>query len=322
MKTGHAPAVLLFLLCGCIKDELPVPAHDPGGVNVVQVCLGAGYAQQVWLDLGGGAVVSTNDRMAWDLAFECGPDGWRVMLNGSRMMTAWDCGQDDIAQPTDTAGMHAGRRIDAPSGDPDSTAIGDWRAEHPVFVLDLGYGTSGQWLGLKKIKLVASDQSGYTFLSADIDGGDVQDHAVQRDAQRSSACFSLATNATVAIEPMRGQWDLCFTQYTHQFYEPYIPYLVAGALSDMSTVRVARITDIPFEQVDLADTLEHPFSHARNAIGYDWKTYDFDLGSYTVDASIVYLVRDAEGWYHKLHFVDYYGDLGQVGCPTFEVQRF
>ena len=72
--------------------------------------------------------------------------------------------------------------------------------------------------------------------------------------------------------------------------------------------------------VTLDDTLQFPFSSARDAIGYTWKYYSFDTGSYTVDPSLVYIVQDAEGYFYKLRFVDFYSEQGEVGCPRFEVQ--
>ena len=33
----------------------------------------------------------------------------------------------------------------------------------------------------------------------------------------------------------------------------------------------------------------------------------------------VYIVQDAEGFFHKLHFVDFYSHLGVAGCPRWEV---
>ena len=58
------------------------------------------------------------------------------------------------------------------------------------------------------------------------------------------------------------------------------PYIVTGILTPPG-VRVARITGADMAAVSLADTMQHPFSTARDAIGFDWKTYSFDNGVYT-----------------------------------------
>lgn len=315
MITGLCCALLLS---ACLKDELPAPVQPRGEGRSVQVCMGSGYQDQVWLDLGTGTVVSTNPKTAWDLAFESSADGWRVMLNGSRLMTAWNLGAVDITQPTDTNGMGAARRIDAPSGDPDSTAFGDTRGTNDVYVIDLGYNALGQPLGLRKVRMIGVTSTTFTFDAAQVDGSGVQSVTVPKDVSRSYTNYSFA-NGVVAIEPPTGTWDLVFTQYTHQFYDPYIPYIVTGVLTAPGRTRIARLSNADFSTVTLADTLAHPFASRRDGIGYDWKTYSFDSGSYTVDATIVYIVEDGQGYFHKMRFLDFYNEQGEVGCPLFEV---
>ncbi len=308
--------VLLF--SACLKDELPAPTQPRGDGRSVQVCMGSGYQDQLWLDLGTGTVVATNAKTAWDLAFESAADGWHVMLNGSRLMTAWNLGAVDIEQPSDTNGMGAARRIDAPSGDPDSTAFGDWRGTNDVYVVDLGYNALGQSLGLRKMRMSGVSGSAYVLEFAGLDGNGLQSITVAKDASRSFTYYSFA-NGVLPMEPPTGAWDLVFTQYTHQFYDPFVPYIVTGVLSDRGHVRIARLSSTDFTSVALSDTLDHPFSVRRDAIGYDWKTYSFVSSSYTVDVSIVYIVEDAEGYFHKMRFLDFYSDQGVVGCPLFEV---
>ncbi len=321
MRTLHViPLIAISAMqSSCMKEELPVPAHPRGDAREIQVCMGPGYQNQLWLRLTTGEVISANPKTAWELSFECAPEGWRIRLNGSRLMTAWDIGPVDIAQPSDTSGMHLWRRIDAPSGDPDSTAFGDWRGMNHVYVVDLGYNSLGQQLGFRKVRPLSVDAATYVIQVAHLDGSGMQTITVGKDPARNDAHFSFA-NGVVTIAPPRGDWDLVFTQYTHQFYEPFLPYIVSGVLIDGGSTRVARIPSASFELVTLSDTLSNPFSQERDAIGFDWKEYSFDTGSYNVDADIVYIIEDATGFFHKLHFLDFYNELGQVGCPRFAVQ--
>lgn len=318
MKQGKlfAPAIAIVLLTGCMKEELPVPARDRGDAASHQVCTGAGYSTQLWFDLGTGTVRSQNDRAAWDFAFQCAPDGWRVMLNGAKLMTAWDLGAVDITASHDTVGMAAARRIDAPSGHPDSTAIGDWRGANRVFLIDRGYDAFGLHTGFLKLRMGSVDAQRYTFETAALDGSGLASFSVDKDATRSHTCFRVG-QGVVPIEPAAGAWDFCFTQYTHQFYEPFMPYLVNGVLSAPG-VHAARITGKEFEAITIADTLAHPLESRRNVIGYDWKYYSFETASYTIVPGLSYIVRDAEGYLFKIRFVDFYGEQGQVGCPKFE----
>ena len=307
----------VLLLSSCLKEELPVPTHARGEGRTLDFCLGTGYQDQLWMDLSAGTIVSTNPKAAWDLAFESAPQGWHVMLNGSRLMTVWNMGPTSITTPCDTSGLYAGRRIDAPSGVPDSTAIGDWRNAEDVYMIDLGYGPLGEWLGAKKLRILSVDQTQYVLQIAELDGANLHEVEIQKDPSRSCTSYSFGPGV-LPIEPVIGTWDLVLTQFTHQFYDPWLPYIVTGVLLAPNT-RVAEVHTNDFATVSLADTISHPFSTHRDAIGYDWKTYSFVTSSYTVDPNFVYIVHDTEGYFHKLRFLDFYGSLGQTGCPRFEV---
>jgi hypothetical protein len=320
MKNILIISSVAVLFSACMKEELPVPAVPTvpsGDAIAMNECMGPAYRDQLWIDLGSGTVVNTNDKLAWDLAFESAPDGWRIWLNGAKLMTAWDQGTVDIAQAHDTVGMSLGRRIDAPSGHLDSTAFGDWRGRDAVFVVDMGFNSLGQSLGFRKFRFTSVTTTAYTFDVANLDGSQMQTVTVPKDPSRHHTCFKLGSGVQ-AIEPLRGVWDLVLTQYTHQFYEPIMPYLVVGMLS-APRVRVAQVNNADFAAVTLADTLQHPFHSSRDAIGYDWKTYSFDEASFNVDDRMVYIVQDAQGFFFKMHFLDFYGEQGQTGCPLFHI---
>jgi hypothetical protein len=302
-----------------MKDELPIPARPAGEITNMSVCMGVSYQDQVWVDLSSASVVSTNIKTAWDLAFESSPDGWRIMLNGSKGMYSWNTGDVPMDQPTDTTGMFAGKKIDASSGNPDSTAIGDWRSTNNVYIVDLGFNTFGAAIGLRKVRPLSSTATTFTVEIASIAGSNVNTVFITKDPTRSFTHYSFS-NGTVQIGPPRGEWDIVFTQYTYQFHEPFIAYIVTGVLSDRSSVRVSRIIGKEFSEVLISDTLQFPFSSARDAIGYDWKEYSFDTSSYTVLPQRSYIIQDADGLYYKLRFIDFYGDQGQVGCPRFELE--
>lgn len=323
MKHGSMSfLVCALVLTGCIKEELPVPAQPPGPARIGQACVGSDYADQVWYDLGTNSAVSVNSKMDWDLAFECGADGWRVRLNTSRFMRALPLSSTEFALPLDTSGFGPQWRIDASSAAPDSTAIGDWRSGLPVIVVDLGYNAIGLPMGVRQLRMLSVDATTYSFQIAQMNGSGVQTFTIDKDPSRSYVHWRLSSGQVVPIGPPLGAYDLVFTQYTRQFYDPYTAYLVTGTLTGFSGARVAPIPDADFGTVELADTLVHPFIPADDAIGYDWKEYDFDLGVYTLQPSKVYIVQDRAGSFYKLHFTDFYNELGVRGCPTFEVVDF
>jgi len=306
----------LWLLPSCMKEELPAPRAPRGDASSTQLCLGAGYANQLWFDLSSGQVVNENVRTAWDLAFESAPSGWRVLLNGSRLMTVWPLGAVDIAQPHDTTGLAALRRVDAASLHPDSLAFGDWRGTNGVFIVDLGLAPDGTHMGLRKLRINSHSNDSYTVTHAMLDGSAVTDATVPKDQQRSFTSWGF-TQGVLPIEPVVGSWDLCFTQFTHRFEVFSLDYLVNGVLS-ATTTRIARVTGREFASISAGDTLSFPLRSERNAIGYDWKAYSFETSSYSIVPDLAFIVEDADGYLYKMRFVEFYGPQGQTGCPLFE----
>lgn len=315
---GMVVAALAFT--GCMKDEIPVPKQPRGNAEEGIAHIGTDYSMQVWYNLSTNSVVSTNSKMDWDLTFECAADGWQVRLNMARNMRAHPSGQTDITQNTDTTGYASTWKIDLPDGRPDSTALGDWRWEHPIFILDMGTNAAGLPVGVRKLQILDVSTSSFQFRTSALDGSNIQEFNVQKDPSRSYTYFSFTTGSSVTIAPPLGSYDMVFTHYTMQFYspDPYLAYLVTGAVNGFSGVRTAQIMG-NFGNITLDDTLNHPFSTDEDAIGYDWKDYSFDTGTYEVYSNQVYIIKDSEGYFFKLHFIDFYDEQGQRGSPKFEV---
>ncbi|HNA32325.1 MAG TPA: HmuY family protein [Flavobacteriales bacterium] len=313
------PLFGMVLLSSCLKEELPVPARTLGDVQVGQACVGSDYGDQVWYDLGTNSIVSVNSKMDWDLAFECGADGWQVRVNTSRSMRALEKSGTDITQPLDTNGYGPLWRIDHNCGSADSTAIRDWRTDHPVYAIDMGYSDIGLAMGVRQLRVTAVDANGYTFEVANANGTNVHTYTIAKDPQRTYVHFRISSGQVVTIAPPKGSYDLVFTQYTYQFYEPVLAYLVTGVVNGFSGSRTARIITDDFASVSLTDTLAHPFTSDEDGVGYEWKDYDFDLAVYTVFPERVYIIEDSEGQYFKLHFTDFYDENGTRGCPKFEL---
>lgn len=72
----------------------------------------------------------------------------------------------------------------------------------------------------------------------------------------------------------------------------------------------------------LSGTAESIIFNANiNNIGYSWKSYQFDVNKYVVDFEKIFIIKDQEGFYYKLRFIDFYDQGGNKGTPTFEFQR-
>jgi hypothetical protein len=315
-------AILLFslaaLFVACEKNEIPVPKHTTSA-NVQQVSMGSDYANQLFFSLDQQAIISQNDRAIWDLGFESGANGWHIVLNGAKLMAAGKTTETALAN------VHNSDDIfwdwDRPSGNYDSTAIGDWRNGQQVYIIDRGVSTSGAPLGMVKVIFHASDADSYDIEWADLQTATSVFQTIQKNDNCNFTFFSFDNGGQpVTIEPAKTAWDLCFTTYTHVF-EAHTPYLVNGVTANRSGVELAEYNAKPFAEIVYSDCLSTTFSDFINVIGYSWKTYDFDLSIYTVNSNRTFLVKTHENRYFKLRFLDFYDENGAKGAPSFELQE-
>jgi hypothetical protein len=95
---------------------------------------------------------------------------------------------------------------------------------------------------------------------------------------------------------------------------------VTGVLSNRNNVEVAVDSVNDFAAITFAQVSQLNFSKSLDAIGYDWKNYDFESGAYTVNSKITYIIRNYSGLTYKLRFIGFYNDTGEKGYPVIEHQ--
>lgn len=312
---------MTFVFMSCEKKELPAPKYDRGDVQTMQIAMTNTYKNQIWVSLGENKIVSTNFKTDWDLAFETSTTGYHVLMNTGLSSRVYKTNQVLLQNVTDTIGLGINGTVDSPTGNLDSTAIGDWQTNINVYIVERGYTETGQHLGYYKIKFISVNSSQFTFEYGNIFGAQTFTGTVIKNSDCNFSMYSFNTNQQVTIEPLKTNYDLCFTQFTHVFTNPLHYYLVSGALINPSKTRVAIIKDKPFTEISINDTLEHVFSTYKNSIGYDWKTFDLNTNVYTVNSSLCYIIHDSKGFYYKLHFIDFYNSSGIKGYPTFEFKK-
>lgn len=326
--------LLLFstlLLNSCFKEDEMLPAPPRGDVRTDTIAMGETYKYQVWFTLDSGSVVGYNVRNVSDIGFECSTDGWNIILNTSDFARVVDMGTIPFGEPCDTAGLKW--RFDKSDGDPDSIAIGQWFTVHNgdtlsnnhVYLIDRGLDDLGNHLGIKQIIFDSLSNSTYHFRFTNWQGGSILNGSVAKDPSVNYLYFSLGNEGSIQpIEPPKEQWDLQFTQYTTLLFtdlgEAY-PYLVTGVLINRSGVVVATDTLTNFQAIDLEKARQYTYSSAMDAIGYDWKYYNFDAGVYTILNNRNYIIRDHQGYYFKLRFIGFYNQNGEKGYPVIEYQR-
>lgn len=319
------PLWVLCVLCGsiigCDKGEIPVEPREAGDVITAQVEMGSDYRHVIYYNLLSNRIVHSHLKTDWDLGFETGVDGWHVILNTSKAMAAsltFDQWLSEVNNDNDAVWGN-----DAPSGNLDSTAIGDWVNDPQVFLIDRGYDYSANALGVMKIR-IEETATGYRIHFADVAATDSTMLEFDKDDNVNFVCVSLEGSGFISdIEPNKEDWHLKFTQYTHVFVEDgeVIPYTVTGALLNPYQMEGLLYTETPFDSIDLDLATSFMYSQAIDVVGYGWKYYDFDLASYTVYPEMGYLLKNSDGIHWKLHFIDFYTQNGEKGAPMFEFQE-
>lgn len=311
--------LVALTLAGCDKGEIPIDPHVNGPLETTTIDLGPGYKNQIFYNLESNSVVSQNEKTDWDLGFLTGPDDWQIVINSSKAGGVWRIDGLNFESVPDVS--DAVWSYDRPSGNLDSTAIDDYRNTNVFYVVDLGYSSQLETLGYMKLKVDSVNEDGYFVRTADLEHNQELAVFIEKDEGLHRACFSFTSNAVVDIEPLSSDWDLLFTQYTNIFYDPFLPYLVAGVLINTQQTLVAVDTDKIFSDITYNDVDSYVFSSDQDAIGYAWKEFDFNTESYLVFPEVNYIIKNGDGQYFKLHFIDFYNDLGQTGYPMFEVQQ-
>ena len=310
----------LIIFARCLKEERPIQPKEPGNVHTQTLTMGADYKWQVYFDLGKNQEVGRHPKTDWDLGFTCCDTAHNIVINSSKMMYALHTDQFNFNAVTDTAGFTANKKRDMPSGNLDSTALYGWK-KNEVFIIDRGYAPDGSHLGMRKLQLNNANMDEFTITFGLLQSNEGTTITIPRNVDYNYTHFNLETGGIADIAPPKDDWDLIFTQYTHLFYEPEeTPYLVTGCLLNDSKTRALQLEEsIDFEDIDIEYASEILLEEKRNVLGYNWKT--FTGNGYEVDGDQLFIIRDREGFFYKLRFIDFYDEEGNKGTPTFEFQQ-
>jgi hypothetical protein len=324
---------ITVLVSSCFKeDELIIP-HVPGNYITDTVAMTDSYQYQEYYNLSDSSVSGSNLRSIWDLGFDCSPDGWRVILNTSCFMKSAYLNGQVFGTPSDTTG--AVWLFNPSNGSADSVAIGKWYTAagndtlgtNRVLLIDRGVDAKGISRGFRQLVIDSLSNGIYYFRIASYDGTNQQAFSISKNRDVNYALFSISDPSAVISEPSKLSWDLLFTQYTTLLYtdagDPY-PYLVTGVLLNPTLVLVAVDSITPFESITFETAQSMNFSKTADGVGYLWKVYNFDDGTYKVNPKIIYVIRDTKGFLYKLRFKDFYKLLNKrlrKGYPSFEYQK-
>ncbi len=312
--------LLSIFFISCEKEEIAVKSYDRGTTQTSSVSIDPTYKLQVFYNLNSNIIISQNNKTDWDIAFSCPENNNHIILNYAKGMYVWRITNKSFTEVTDTIGFEQNKKWDASSGAVDSTAFSNINDSSVVYLIDLGYNEMGIHLGFKKLSVLWNTNKSYKIRYANLNGTSYNEQQILKDEKYNHVAFSFKLNKVVAFQPIKSTFDLEFTQYTYTFLEPYQSYLVTGVLINKG-IKVAKVSSIPFSDIKLSDTLLYSFTSSADAIGYDWKYFNFNDGKYTVDPTKIYIIRDLSGFFYKLHFIDFYNENGQKGNIKFEYQK-
>ncbi len=313
-------ALCSFLVLSCDPGEIPIEPVDRGDAIITQLELGPSYDKQLYFDLGTNSLIAENDKNHWDVAFIQENGKYRIVANDSRggkIAYAQNNAFEDAISLSDLNWNY-----DYPSGHLDSTAAGNYLDSAGFYIMDLGLNTDGSNIGRRKFKVDTIDATHYSVRIGTLNGAIDTTITVEHDVNTNLTCISLRNFSQEAIEPMKEDWDLQFTQYMHLFItdSSFTPYLVTGVLLNRYEVTAASLDSVLFEDISRENALSVQYYDNIDRIGYDWKYYDFDEG-FVILPNRNYLIKDQEDRYFKLRFLNFYNSLGEKGAPEFEFQE-
>lgn len=318
-------ALLILLLCvfsGCATKEKALTLPPAGNYIPGSISMGEDYEDQVFYDFENNKVVATSANAAWDLAFESSANGSHVFMNGGKGIYLYNTHETDFSKVRSVpGGMNTTTYlIDDASGNPDSTAVANWRdnnkiSRQEVFVVKV---TDAIYY---KFVMLSVNANSYSFKYGRIEDTDATTQTVNKDEAYNFSYFSFK-DGVVTPEPPKAMWDVVFTRYRYVYRElNNFPYEVNGVLLNPNKVTAAADSSSTFDALSFDNTTSLPFTTNRDVIGHDWKTYDFNTGRYVVKKNKCYILHTRNDKVYKLHFLDFYSHTGVKGSPSFETQQ-
>jgi hypothetical protein len=313
--------LFIFTFSGCFKEDIPIEPVFRNGIRITNNI----YHYQSFYDLSSDSIFTTPNNK-WDLAFETSATGWRVRINYSNFLGIYRTGSSDFGAESYTIDNKKWI-YDASSGNPDSTAIGNWQevtVDGPQIYL-LGTYDGVRYRPFSKLKVLTVNDTAYSFAFANMDNTNVTEVKIKKEPEYNFVYYSLAKRDTVIIEPSKSRWDLLFTQYTTTLFTDAgvpTPYIVRGVYVNPNNVAVMLDTITSFSEINIQSLNIGKLSNIQDVIGYDWKSVEINQSANTANYAVrrghSYLIRDSEGGFYKFRFLSYVNDSLKVGYPMFE----
>jgi hypothetical protein len=325
MKSKYIIVIPVLFLSACEKIDRPYELPPPGDVVRAEVNMGENYDTEIYFHFADKQqyTMNLND---WDLAFETGPQNYLIRMNGGKQVQVFNTGSTNFNLVVST--NVSSWQWDSPDGNPDSVALrgllntATLASSQLVYLIDRGAEVTIE--RYKKMQLQSVDAGKYQFIFANPDGSGLTNFTVEKDTAYNYMQFSFGNGGRIITSaPEKNKYDILFTRYRYIYYDmiPVLPYSVNGVLINPFQTSVAVDSITPFDNINYDFALSMPFSTKFDAVGFDWKTYNFTTSYYDVNPEKCYVLKNQEGVYYKFRFIDFYNSQGIKGCPEFEFQR-
>jgi len=319
---------LLFMLIfpvACFEEDERVLPY-PGEVITIYEDI---EIYQSYFDFETGRVVCSHVADSWHLGFECGDEGWHILVNSGANWFLWNSQQTDIdavlTYPENDLWAY-----DNQSAYPDSTAVGNWvnfQGENRIYTNEiylLGRYSSGNYSDLVRLRFIEVESSYYRFIYKDESAEDTV--TVHKSDTANFVYYSFQTQSQIDIEPDKLKFDLMFGPYydlATQFGIT-IPYLVRGVLLNTGYTTAILDSIRSYNEIDYETLDSYRLSAERDIIGYQWKDVSVNtsagVATYTVKPNYTYIIRTSDDKYYKLRFLSFSID-GISGHPRFEYKE-
>lgn len=311
--------LLLLMTSHCRKPEKPwkLPEYSTG--QIVEAKLGAEYDTVVFIGLEQGQTHSVL-RREWDLVVRPYKGNYAIELNAAMYAFA-----AELSEPEWRSLQVVRRELPWRCDLADTLALAPLRSgETRYFILDrdraeVFYKQPRQ--RFYKIAVTRTERE-ISLFATPAGGGDT---LRWRLPLRTEPLY-LSLNKTTGITNVLPSWtpELILTRYIHPFYdqpEEFRWYLVLGALlGEGIEVAIVKSDQISYAQMDYAKARNLTYTSKRDAIGYDWKRYDFGSGTYQIDLSRYFVIRKGPLTYFKCRFLDFYDNQGRKGTVKLEYE--
>ena len=320
MKKLNLLYILIFFF-SCERDEIAIDKHPIGIMVERQINMGSDYSKQIFYSASEDIVVSSNTKDDWDLGFSSSKNSSEIIINSSTFSQISELEDHLFEDPISITDLTW--RWDDPKGVDYGLAF-ETPINSSTYIIDRGYNLDGSARGYRKIRIDSITNKSYFITYAKLNNTEINNIEIQKDSLFNFQYFAFNNNNLINIAPRKDSWDLVFTQYTHLFTNNIETpaYLVTGVLTNyLNNVLVTKDSINSFEEININMIANYKFSENQDEIGYNWKSFDFENQIYSIRSGVTYVIKDITNRYFKMHFTDFYNDLGEKGYPKFEIQE-